>query len=131
MCWKYGKYRYFELFQYLSLSALVFVLAGWHPGERLVVRASEDVVANHVVPLETLGPGGVSVVELRVRVLDVPVGDPGEVVAPHPRAGGDGGAPGAVGLAQQHRKARPLVTRVTLVPASNVDFAILLNKKNA
>ena len=96
MCWKYGKYRYFELFLYLSLSAFVFVLASWHPGERLVVRASEDVVANHVVPLETLGPGGVAVVELRVRVLDVSVGDLGEVVTPHPRAGGDGRAPCAV-----------------------------------
>ena len=104
-------------------------MAGWYPGERLVLRAGEDVVANHVVPLETLGPGGVSVVELRVRVLDVPVGDLGEVVTPHPRAGGDRGAPGAVGLAQQHRKARPLVTRVTLVPASIISCDNFVEQK--
>ena len=92
------------------------VLAGMHSFKGLVLRAGEDVVADHVVSLEALGPGGVAVVVLPVAVLDVPVVQLGEVVAPHPRAGGDRRAPGAVGLAQQDGQAGTLVTRVALVP---------------
>ena len=96
----------------LGIGALIDVLARGHVGEGGFLATGDDVRANEAEALVTAHRGPVLVVEGPRSVLHKAVLNLGEVVAAHARAGGHGGGPGAVGLAEQGGQASSLVAGV-------------------
>jgi len=99
----------------LGIGALVDVLAGGDVGEGGLLATGDDVGALQAETLVAADGGAVLEVVGPRHVLHEAVLDLGEVVAAHARAGGDGGGPGAVGLAEEGGEAGPLVAGVALV----------------
>ena len=98
------------------VGALVDILAGGQVPELLVLSTADDVGSNEPVSLVAADTRAVREVVGLGLVLDDAVLDLGEVEAANPGAGWDHARPRPVGLAEQGRQARPLVSRVTLVP---------------